>query len=166
MPSVESVSVSRDCLWSLSKSNQSSNLPRGKTFQHKEVSLLPFQNKNVFNTLNFLFMWGWLSAAICCLGGCWAFILGDIWEVSGQGPGQPALADPISQVGWTRWCPEAPFNLSHSVIKLWTTFCCWNHLPTSSPYSHAIHVLPIVQWQEIHSYRWWEERIWGHSSCW
>lgn len=116
MSSIESVSVSRDCLWSLSKSNQSFNRPRGKTFQHKEVSLLLFQNKNVFNTLNVLFMWGWLGTSTCYLEGLlslhpWRYSRG-VWTRSwalcssrscfsrwgGQGDVQRPL--PISTILW------------------------------------------------------------------
>lgn len=46
-------------------------------------------------------------------------LLGDIQKPSGQCPGQPALGIPTWAGGWTRWPPEVPSNLNHSVI-LWS----------------------------------------------
>lgn len=46
-------------------------------------------------------------------------LLGDIQKPSGHCPGQPAQGIPTWAGGWTRWPPEIPSNLNHSVI-LWS----------------------------------------------
>ena len=51
-------------------------------------------------------------------GGCGVSFSGDIQALPGQGPVQPALGDPASAGGWTRWPTEVPSNPWHSVI-LW-----------------------------------------------
>ena len=52
--------------------------------------------------------------------GCGFSFSGDIQNLSGCGLVQPAVDDPASAGGWTRWFPEVPSNPYHSVF-LW--FC-------------------------------------------
>ena len=56
-------------------------------------------------------------------GGCGVSFSGDIPDLPGQGPVQPALGDPASAGGWAGWSTEVPSNPDHAVI-LW----------------HAVHV--------------------------
>ena len=53
-------------------------------------------------------------------GGCGFSFSGDIQDPPEWGPMQPAVGDPASAEGWTRWPTEVPSNPEHSVI-LW--FC-------------------------------------------
>lgn len=58
-------------------------------------------------------------------GGCRISILGDIQRPSGHDPGQLALGDSAWAGGvWSRWSPEAPFNLSHSVTVISNVNLC------------------------------------------
>ena len=50
--------------------------------------------------------------------GCGFSFSGDIQDPPGQGPVQPALADPALAGGWTGWPTEVPANPERSVI-LW-----------------------------------------------
>ena len=43
-------------------------------------------------------------------GGCGVSFSGDIQDPPGQGPVQPAVGDPASAGGWTRWPTEVPSN--------------------------------------------------------
>lgn len=49
----------------------------------------------------------------------WSFFPGDIQKLPGHWPREQALGGPAWAGGLTRWYPEVPANLSHSVI-LWT----------------------------------------------
>lgn len=44
----------------------------------------------------------------------------DLPKLPGHSPGQPAGGGPARTGGWTRWPPEVPSHLNHSVI-LWGT---------------------------------------------
>lgn len=110
------------------------------------------------------FLWGRLSTDTYCLG-CAVFIL----EIS-----------------------KSVYTMLWALCSKWSCFSRWGGqddiqrpLPTSiilwlneklhlllesasyflSKYS-GTYVLLTEQWQEMHSCRWWEERIWVHTSCW
>ena len=62
-------------------------------------------------------------------GGCGFFFSGDIQNPPGRGPVQPAVGDPASAGGWTRWSPEVPSNPYHSVILcVWGCLCHGRYL--------------------------------------
>ena len=68
-----------------------------------------FLNEKTSRTLNRL---NPLQAA---QGGCGVSFSGDTQDLPGRGPVQPALGDPTSAGGWTRWPTEVPSNPCHSV---------------------------------------------------
>lgn len=70
--------------------------------------------------------WTWGSISLSCDGDgalaqvaqreCGDSLLGDLQKPSGYSPRDLAVAGPAWAGGWTRWRPEVPSKLCHSVI--------------------------------------------------
>lgn len=78
--------------------------------------------------------------------GCGVSILGDLQKPLGQS----SLSDHAWAGGWTRWPPEVPASLNHSVI-LWECYCC-PCLPVCLCWAACIHAF-VRRWEPCRKVR-------------
>lgn len=97
--------------------------PRKQAQTETQESLPQHQDKHI--------QWGWLSTGTGCPHRWWSLHPLRCSKAPERGAGQPALGGPAWAGGGTRWPPEVPANLNHSVsqqhnLKTKQTILCCN----------------------------------------